>query len=59
MPIVSLELKKVESRLTDRKLNLRVTEGAKTWLAEAGYDPAYGARYVVSLLFYIHSIGGS
>ena len=27
-----------------RKLTLSLTEGAKTWLAERGYDPVYGAR---------------
>jgi len=43
-PIVSLELLKVEKRLLDRKLSLSLTDGAKMWLAERGYDPVYGAR---------------
>lgn len=43
-PIVSLELEKVATRLSDRKLNLAVTDSGKVWLANAGYDPAYGAR---------------
>jgi ATP-dependent Clp protease ATP-binding subunit ClpB len=44
VPIVSLELNKVNKRLEDKKLRLTATEGAKTWLATVGYDPAYGAR---------------
>ena len=44
VPIVSLELDKVAARLTDRKLSLSVTDGAKQWLAEVGFDPSYGAR---------------
>ena len=43
-PIVGLELQKVEKRLADRKLTLSITDGAKLWLAERGYDPVYGAR---------------
>ena len=43
-PIVSLELEKVAARLSDRKLTLAVTDSGKVWLANAGYDPAYGAR---------------
>ena len=30
--------------LEDRKIVLHLSEGAREWLAEAGYDPAYGAR---------------
>jgi ATP-dependent Clp protease ATP-binding subunit ClpB len=44
VPIVSLELNKVEKRLADRKLSLSVTDGAKQWLAEVGHDPTFGAR---------------
>ena len=43
-PIVSLELEKVAARLSERKLSLAVTDSGKIWLAQAGYDPAYGAR---------------
>jgi len=42
--IVSIELERVSKRLIDRELTLSVTEGAKAWLAERGYDPVYGAR---------------
>ena len=44
IPIVSLELEKVNKRLVDRKLTLQVTDAAKEWLADIGYDPSYGAR---------------
>ncbi|MBN1681648.1 MAG: ATP-dependent Clp protease ATP-binding subunit [Anaerolineae bacterium] len=42
--IVDLELKKVSDRLSEQAIGLKVTEAAKTHLAEQGYDPDYGAR---------------
>ena len=42
--IVSLYIDRLERRLADRRLQLAVTPDARTWLAERGYDPAYGAR---------------
>ena len=42
--IVGLQLIRLESLLQDRKLHLEVTAGARTFLAEQGYDPVYGAR---------------
>ena len=42
--IVSLQVDRLERRLADRRLRLAVTPNARTWLAERGYDPAYGAR---------------
>jgi ATP-dependent Clp protease ATP-binding subunit ClpC len=42
--IVDLELDKVRLRLNDRDLELNVTETAKTFLSDEGYDPEYGAR---------------
>lgn len=42
--IVDIQVKQVASRLTDRRITLSVTQAAKSWLADAGYDPAYGAR---------------
>lgn len=42
--IVDLQVKAVASRLTDRRITLDVTEAAREWLANTGYDPAYGAR---------------
>ncbi|MBT1018078.1 AAA family ATPase [Canibacter sp. lx-72] len=42
--IVEIALGKLQQRLAARRLRLRVTEQARNWLAESGYDPAYGAR---------------
>ncbi len=44
LPIVDLEIQKVQQRLTDRKMTLFLAEGAKQWLGEMGYDVTYGAR---------------
>ncbi len=32
------------ARLADRRLTLQLTPAARSWLAERGYDPTYGAR---------------
>ncbi|RHW27440.1 ATP-dependent chaperone ClpB [Nocardioides immobilis] len=42
--IVDIQLRHLEGRLAVRRITLEVTDTAKEWLAEAGYDPAYGAR---------------
>ena len=42
--IVEIQLLRLEKRLEDRKLRLLVSDSAKTFLAERGYDPLYGAR---------------
>ncbi|WIB15972.1 AAA family ATPase [Curtobacterium sp. MCPF17_050] len=42
--IVSLYVDRLARRLSGRRLELAVTPDARTWLAEGGYDPAYGAR---------------
>ncbi|MBN1201084.1 MAG: ATP-dependent Clp protease ATP-binding subunit [Anaerolineae bacterium] len=42
--IVELELDKVNDRLAERAMSLSVTEAARTYLANKGYDPEYGAR---------------
>jgi len=42
--IVELYIDRLGRRLTDRRLQLAVTPDARTWLAERGYDPIYGAR---------------
>jgi ATP-dependent Clp protease ATP-binding subunit ClpB len=42
--IVDLELAKVQKRLDERKLTLQVDDDAKQYLADVGFDPAYGAR---------------
>ena len=42
--IVKLQLKRLEQRLEDRKMTVRLTDAALDFLAEVGYDPVYGAR---------------
>lgn len=42
--IVDLQLAQVMQRLASRRLKLVVSEDAKQWLANRGYDPAFGAR---------------
>jgi ATP-dependent Clp protease ATP-binding subunit ClpB len=42
--IVDIQLKHLEKLLAERKITLNVDEQAKTWLANTGYDPVYGAR---------------
>lgn len=42
--IVDLQLAQVMERLASRRLKLVVSEDAKQWLANRGYDPAFGAR---------------
>jgi ATP-dependent Clp protease ATP-binding subunit ClpB len=42
--IVELQVQRLEKRLEDRKLALRLSEEALDWLAAVGYDPVYGAR---------------
>jgi ATP-dependent Clp protease ATP-binding subunit ClpB len=42
--IVDLQVARLAARLADRRLSLQLTAPAKAWLAERGYDPAYGAR---------------
>jgi ATP-dependent Clp protease ATP-binding subunit ClpB len=42
--IVDIQLARLQARLADRKLELVVSDRAKDFLAERGYDPTYGAR---------------
>jgi len=42
--IVRIQLKRLEDLLADRKITLKLGEDALKWLADKGYDPAYGAR---------------
>ena len=42
--IVDIQVAQLADRLSGRRLALRVSDSAKLWLAERGYDPAYGAR---------------
>ena len=42
--IVKIQVARLEKRLTDRKLALKLAESALDFLANVGYDPVYGAR---------------
>ena len=42
--IVDIQITRLQKLLKDRKMTLDLDESAKTWLADKGYDPAYGAR---------------
>jgi ATP-dependent Clp protease ATP-binding subunit ClpB len=42
--IVEIQVKKLEHRLLERRIQLKMSEKSKEWLAKEGFDPAYGAR---------------
>jgi ATP-dependent Clp protease ATP-binding subunit ClpB len=42
--IVEIQVKKLEQRLLERRIQLKMSEKSKEWLAKEGFDPAYGAR---------------
>jgi ATP-dependent Clp protease ATP-binding subunit ClpB len=42
--IVEIQLRRLRALLAERKITLELDDSAKAWLAEAGYDPTYGAR---------------
>ncbi len=42
--IVEIQLARLQKLLTDRRISVELDQAAMAWLANAGYDPAYGAR---------------
>jgi len=42
--IVDIQMERLRTLLVDRKMTVTLDDGARTWLANRGYDPAYGAR---------------
>ncbi len=42
--IVDIQLERLQALLDERKISLDIGDGARAWLADAGYDPVYGAR---------------
>ena len=42
--IVEIEVKRLETRLSDRRILMTITDGALDFLADVGFDPVYGAR---------------
>jgi ATP-dependent Clp protease ATP-binding subunit ClpB len=43
-PIVDIQIERLQKLLEDRKIRLKLTDAARTWLGRVGYDPVYGAR---------------
>ena len=48
--IVDIQLQRLTDRLSDREITLELTDGAREYLADKGYDPAYGARPLKRLI---------
>jgi ATP-dependent Clp protease ATP-binding subunit ClpB len=48
--IVDIQLRGLQARLAERKLTLVLSEAARTWIADEGYDPAFGARPLKRLI---------
>ncbi len=42
--VVTIQLKRLEALLAERNITIDLDDSARTWLADAGYDPVYGAR---------------
>ena len=42
--IVDIQIKELQARLSERSIIIQVSDAAKAWLSEKGYDPSYGAR---------------
>ena len=42
--IIPIEMKDVASNLIEKGIDLEITDAAKNWLVENGYDPIFGAR---------------
>ncbi len=42
--IVDIQMARLEKLLSDRKISVLLSDESRNWLAEKGYDPAYGAR---------------
>jgi len=48
--IVDIQLGGLQRRLAERKLTVTLTDGARDYLANKGYDPAFGARPLKRLI---------
>ena len=44
LEIVDLQMKEIQERLSEHDLSVELTEAARLWLANTGYDPNFGAR---------------
>jgi ATP-dependent Clp protease ATP-binding subunit ClpB len=48
--ILDIQLKRLGKLLEEKKIKLKLTDNAKSYLAETGYDPAFGARALKRLI---------
>jgi ATP-dependent Clp protease ATP-binding subunit ClpB len=48
--VVDIQIRQLQRRLSDRKLDVHLTDAAREYLATKGYDPAYGARPLKRLI---------
>jgi ATP-dependent Clp protease ATP-binding subunit ClpB len=42
--VVDIQLRRVKEMLAKKRMTLKVSDQAKDWMAEVGYDPTFGAR---------------
>jgi ATP-dependent Clp protease ATP-binding subunit ClpA len=42
--VVDKLIKELEAQLAEKRVSIKLSDKARTWLAKKGYDPAYGAR---------------
>ncbi len=42
--IIDMQMKEISGRLSDHGITIEMTDAARDWVAEQGYDPAFGAR---------------
>jgi ATP-dependent Clp protease ATP-binding subunit ClpB len=42
--IVTIQMRRLEKLLADRNMRVELSEAARQWLGDRGYDPVYGAR---------------
>jgi ATP-dependent Clp protease ATP-binding subunit ClpA len=50
LKVVDKEVRLLQAMLTEKKVKLELTPAARGWLAEHGYDPAFGARPMARLV---------
>ncbi|MCY1001316.1 ATP-dependent Clp protease ATP-binding subunit ClpA [Myxococcus sp. MISCRS1] len=50
LKVVDKEVRLLQKMLEERKVKLELTPAARAWLAERGYDPAFGARPMARLV---------
>ena len=49
--IVDILFKSIQAKLAERDISIKLTDSAKAYIAEAGFDPVYGARPLKRALY--------